>query len=47
MPAAPPLIHIADMADPALTPALIAWREGPADFPCPMSADDVLHRAMA
>ena len=47
MTAAPPLIHIADMADPALTPALIAWREGPADFPCPMAADDVLHRAMA
>ncbi len=43
----PPLIRIADMADPALTPELVAWREGPADFPCPLTADDVLARAKA
>lgn len=43
----PPLIRIDDMADPALTPALAAWREGPADLPCPMSADDVLARSVA
>ena len=42
-----PLIHIDDMADPALTPELRAWREGPADFPCPLTADDVLARAVA
>ena len=41
------LIEIADMADPVVTPQLTAWREGPADFPCPMSADEVLARAMA
>ena len=43
----PPLIRIDDMADPMLTPDLAAWREGPADFPCPLTADDVLARAMA
>ncbi|MFY7838196.1 MAG: sulfotransferase family protein [Novosphingobium sp.] len=47
MTATAPLIHIHDMADPAITPALLAWREGPADFPCPMTADEVLARAMA
>lgn len=42
-----PIIRIDDMADPVLTPELAAWREGPADFPCPMTVDEVLHRAMA
>jgi len=30
-------IHIDDMADPVVTPSLAAWREGPADFPCPLT----------
>lgn len=45
--ATPRLIHIDDMADPVVTPELAAWREGPDDFPCPMTADEVLARAMA
>lgn len=45
--ATPRLIHIDDMADPVVTPELAAWREGPDDFPCPMTADQVLARAMA
>lgn len=44
---AAPLIHIDDMADPVVTPELAAWRAGPPDFPCPMSADEVLARACA
>lgn len=47
MSGSPPLIHIDDMADPVPTPELAAWREGPADFPCPLSADEVLERAKA
>ncbi|MCX7283504.1 MAG: sulfotransferase [Novosphingobium sp.] len=47
MSALPPVIHIADMADPEITAELAAWREGPADFPCPMTADEVLARAVA
>jgi hypothetical protein len=47
MTASPPIIRIDDMADPVMTPELAAWRDGPADFPCPMTADDILHRAMA
>ncbi len=47
MSGAPPLIHIDDMADPVLTPDLAAWREGPADFPGPLSAEDILARATA
>jgi hypothetical protein len=42
-----PLIQIDDMAEPALTPALVAARHGPADFPDHLSADEVLARAMA
>lgn len=45
--ATPRLIHIDDMADPVVTPELAAWREGPDDFPCPMTADEVLARSMA
>lgn len=45
--ATPRLIHIDDMADPVVTPELAAWREGPDGFPCPMTADQVLARAMA
>ncbi len=45
--ASTPLIHIADMAEPVLTPDLLAWREGPADFPCPMTSDEILARAVA
>lgn len=41
------IIHIDDMADPVVTPALAAWREGPPGFPCPLTADEVLARAMA
>jgi len=44
---APQIIRIDDMAEPALTPALIASREGPADFPDHLSADEVLARATA
>jgi hypothetical protein len=40
-------IHIDDMADPVVTPPLLAWRDGPADFPCPLSAEQVLERAIA
>ena len=40
-------IRIADMANPVITPELAAAREGPADFPDRMSADDVLARAQA
>jgi len=40
-------IHIDDMADPVVTPSLAAWREGPADFPCPLTSDEVLARAKA
>lgn len=47
MTTAVPLIHIHDMAEPVLTPELLAWREGPADFRCPMIADEVLARAVA
>ncbi|MBS0474239.1 MAG: sulfotransferase [Proteobacteria bacterium] len=43
----PPIIRIDDMADPVVTPALAAWREGPADFPCPLTAEQALARAMA
>lgn len=43
---APADIHLDDLADPKLTPALIAAREGPADFPDHMTADEVLERAM-
>lgn len=47
MSASVPLVRIDDMADPVVTPDLAAWREGPADFPCPMTADEVLARATA
>ncbi|WP_420382154.1 sulfotransferase family protein [Novosphingobium sp.] len=40
-------IVIDDMADPVLTPGLIGAREGPADFPDRLSAQDVIDRAMA
>lgn len=39
-------IHIDDMAEPVVTSALAAWREGPADFPCPLTADQILARAI-
>ena len=42
-----PMIRIDDMADPVLTPDIAAWREGPADFPCPLTVDEVLAHAMA
>lgn len=45
--AQPPIIHIDDMAHPVVTPALAAWREGPAGFPCPMDAAAILARAEA
>lgn len=47
MTASAPLIHIDDMADPVVTPELSAWRQGPANFPCRMTADEVLARAQA
>lgn len=42
----PPIITIDDMADPVITPELAAAREGPADFPDRMTADELLRRAM-
>lgn len=42
-----PLIRIADMAEPVLTPDLVAARHGAPDAPARMTADDVLARAMA
>lgn len=38
-------IIIDDMSDPVLTPALVAAREGPADFPDTMTVEEVLSRA--
>lgn len=43
----PPIIRIDDLADPVLTPALESWRAGDPDFPCPLSAEEVLARACA
>ena len=43
----PAPIRIDDLAEPVLTPALEAWRAGPPDFPCPLSADQVLAQACA
>lgn len=43
----PPLIRIDDMAAPRLSPELVAWRNGPADFPDRLTAQQVLDRAMA
>lgn len=40
-------IVIGDMAQPVLTPALIACRRGPDDFPERMSGDEVFARAVA
>lgn len=47
MSAAIPTILIDDMADPRVTPAIAAARQGPDDFPDHLSADDVLARAQA
>ncbi len=44
---APNIIRIDDMADPVVTPELAAAREGPADFPDDLTAEQVLERAMA
>jgi len=38
-------IHIDDLAQPRLTPAIIAARQGPADYPDQMSVEEVLSRA--
>lgn len=43
----PEIIRIDDMADPVVTPELAAAREGPADFPDYLTAEQVLERAMA
>lgn len=43
----PVTIRIDDMADPVLTPALVAAREGAADAPCDLTPEDVLERAQA
>lgn len=43
----PNIIRIDDMADPVITPELAAAREGPADFPDDLTAEQVLERAMA
>ncbi|MEO0030267.1 MAG: hypothetical protein RIS94_25 [Pseudomonadota bacterium] len=43
----PPVIRIDDMADPVLTPALVAARQGPADLPDFLTPDQVLEHAMA
>lgn len=40
-------IIIDDIADPVLTPALTAARQGPADFPDRLNADQVLERAIS
>ena len=40
-------IVIRDMAAPVMTPSLIAAREGPADFPDYLTAEQVIERAMA
>ena len=42
----PPIITIDDMADPVITPGLAAARQGPADFPDRLTAEDLLQRAM-
>lgn len=39
-------IVIEDMADPVLTPAIIAARAGPADFPDRLTVDELLRRAI-
>jgi hypothetical protein len=44
---AAPLIRIDDMDDPVLSPELIAWRNGPADFPDHLTVGELLERAMA
>lgn len=40
-------IIIDDIADPVLTPGLLAARQGPADFPDRLNADQVLDRAIS
>ena len=42
---APNDIVIDDLADPRITPAIAAAREGPADFPADIDVDGVLARA--
>ena len=44
---APNDIVIDDLADPRITPAIAAAREGPADFPADIDVDGVLARASA
>lgn len=44
---APADIRIDDMADPAVTPAIRAARDGPADFPDLLDVQGVLERAVA
>lgn len=39
-------IHIQDLADPVLTPAIILAREGQSDFPDGLGVDDMLERAI-
>jgi hypothetical protein len=41
----PPDILIEDMADPVLTPKILAARHGPADFPDTLGVEEVLERA--
>lgn len=45
MTTSPTIIRIDDMADPVTTPAIIASRQGPADFPDFPNAEDILSRA--
>jgi hypothetical protein len=42
-----PVIEILDMADPVVTPAIAAARQGDPDFPDHLTADEVLARAVA
>lgn len=44
---APNDIVIDDLADPRITPAIAAAREGPADFPADIDVDGILARASA
>jgi len=45
--APPEDIIIRDLADPVLTPEIIAARQGPADFPDTLTVEEVLERASA
>lgn len=46
MATAPQDIYLDDLANPVVSPALAAAREGPVDFPEHLSADEVLERAI-